>query len=132
MQKLPRKDELDSVRKQAALPSLAMNKGNVYAEKLMDSRDNSFSSINFEEEAHDVTNSCRDMLQAELAQSPVCEQLMASRILGDISLVHVRKTRKQLLSEISFESETHNIYAPRFDSSLESNNGSEPGEASGM
>jgi hypothetical protein len=34
----------------------------------------------------------------------------------DFSTIHVRKTRKEILNEISFESEIHNIYDPKYDS----------------
>lgn len=45
------------------------------------------------------------------------ENLMfSSRLLNDFSLCRQRKTRKEILSEISFETEVHNIYNPEYSS----------------
>ncbi|CAI2376967.1 unnamed protein product [Moneuplotes crassus] len=72
--------------------------------------DFSCSSIKFSQEDQTVVEENYDFVP-EIQES--CHEIL------DFSCLHERKTRKQLLEDISFESEVHNIYNPNFDSESE-------------
>ena len=47
--------------------------------------------------------------------------MFSSYILNEYSILKPRKTRKQILEEMSFETEAHNIYNPQYSDSTLSN-----------
>lgn len=78
--------------------------GNRYESKLHDSSLKSWSSI--KPDPVEESSSMSEMASNWRYQEP-------SKFL-EFSMIKERKTRAQLLSEISYESECHNIYAPEF------------------
>ena len=64
-------------------------------EKVLDSKMNSFSSINFEDEKNESSHECRNMLHKEFDShlSSNDNEMLSSKILDEFSMIHYRKTK---------------------------------------
>ena len=126
VQRLPKFNEFKEPLKDDKMNNNKMRNnrlGNLFSGKIMDSQNNSCSSINFES-SEEYNEDNRKIIQPSTPQEKYDQfnndsRLLTSKFL-DFSCLHPRKTRKEILNEISFESDVHNIYNPIYDSSTSS------------
>lgn len=126
LQKLPKMKEIDSSSSLKEISKIESSKSNLKREffeideapwrdrlpSISDDISCSSIKVSIEESSSWVSK--------QIEQTPChnSSNLLTSKFL-DFSTIHVRKTRKQILNEISFESEVHNIYDPKYDSSVD-------------
>ena len=114
LQRLPKTNEITIKPPELPIETAKQHQFNI---KLKDSQNLSCSSIKFSSEAQSHLHLPSSTPSHHPPSSSICSQSLhqSSKFL-DFSCIKERKSRKQLLSEISFESEVHNIYAPSFSS----------------